>query len=195
MNHLSKRKNRRVPTDKEKVHIRNYTLQSSFASMNMHNTTPPPQCMNIADPPSPPKLVHRFLPGSQTKAGVFEKLIVNNDGENKNVNGDNKRKSNYISYLPSYLSGKSDTHERTAVTPTFSHRSKRKKVSWTNEDEIINDAISSNKSNKKGDKKDWIHTHHIFLGPIKPSAIDEEWSADYKDMSHEGNNKGDNDLW
>ena len=190
-----KEMNMKKDTDKEKVHIRNYTLQSSFASLNMNNTTPPPQRMNMTAPPSPPKLVHRFLPGSDSKAGVFEKLIVKTDNIKENMNGDSKRKSQHTSYLPSYLSSKSDTQEHVAVTPTISNRKRRKKVSWSNKDELVNDAITNDYSHKKGDKNDCIDTYTDISAPIKPSAIDEAWSAECSDVSHHGNNETENDLW
>ena len=127
---------------------------------------------------------------------MFEKLILNKGDDSENVIDNCKRKATHITYILSYLSGKSDNPESTAVTPTRSNRNKRKKVSWSNKDEFINNDNNSNdRDTKMGDNKDKIDTHPRFLEPIEPSAINEAWSAAYNDVSHEGNNKDEEDLW
>ena len=156
-------------TDNGNAIICTYRLQSSFASMNLNMSNTTSQYMSATPTPhSPPKVVHRFLPGSENNAGVFIKLILNKGDDSENVIDNCKRKATHITYILSYLSGKSDNPESTAVTPTRSNRNKRKKVSWSNKDEFINNDNNSNdRDTKMGDNKEKIDTHPRFLEPIE----------------------------
>ena len=116
----------------------------------------------------------------------------NEKSDEEDTEDDLMQKKKLVLYIPSQLMSDNNNN---AVTPSPKKRKSKKRITWNDNDEYINDIISDNNSvdtiqtaNKNRKKKQ--RTISFYYSPVspKPSANGADWKYDHDDVSYSSDN-------